>query len=325
MDGKAHFIMNRVIVLSIFCFSLVGCGADEPVYDVPLTFQPYVDRFIDMAAEYGHDIDFSDTGLTIRFRERVDLETGGVCRGDHLIEIEKVFWEDLSEFDKEGLIFHELGHCELFRGHRNDKLPNGEWASRMRGSPIPEGSNAVINYAGSRLAYYRQEFFNTALAAPDWVDRRAEYDDPAILNRIEVVSIQNQETFEESAIGISQGNFEIEVDMISGTSEGFVGIQFMGAANDDRIRVGFNRDGLFAIDSGNDVWGLMYLEEDFDKVLDGANKITIRRQGDFYYVFLNEEFIYWFDYKIPQRESVASLNAGTLGVPWYMSVKVYSI
>ena len=32
---------------------------------------------------------------------------------NHQIEIEKFFWDDLSEFDKEGLIFHELGHLKL--------------------------------------------------------------------------------------------------------------------------------------------------------------------------------------------------------------------
>lgn len=310
------------LFLALSLLSL-SCSDEEAEYNVPLTFQPYVDSFIVEAAKHGQTIDFSDTGLSIQFRDAVDQETGGVCKGNHQIEIEKFFWEDLSEFDKEGLIYHELGHCELDRRHRNEKLANGEWASRMRGSPIPDGDNAVINYAGSRLEYYREEFFNSTLSAPDWVNRRLSYNESTV-DRV-VDNFFTTDGFDNAYIGLSQTNFEIEVEMTTGTSEGFVGIQFMGASNDDRIRIGYNRDKLFAIDSGNDVWGLMFLREDYNKINDGVNKITIKRVEEFYYVFLNEEFIYWFDYKTPLRESVQSLNAGTLGVPEYLEVKVSSL
>jgi len=313
-----------IVVLALFIVIATGCSEDEPVYDVPPEFQTYVDRFIVEAAKYGQDIDFSDTGLSIQFRDAVDQETGGVCLGNHQIEIEKFFWDDLSEFDKEGLIFHELGHCELGRPHRNDKLPNGEWASRMRGSPIPDGDNAVINYAGSRLEYYRQEFFtNTSTAIPSWASRSASINDA--FDRVEVDLIENQETFDEAYLGLSQGDFEIDIIMNSGTSEGFVGVQFMGSSNDDRIRIGYTREGLFAIDSGNLVWGLMFLRENYSLLQSGDNRLTIRREGEIYNVFVNDVFVYWFDYLTPFRETVSSLNAGTLGTPEYKSVSIQSL
>ncbi len=315
--------IKLVVILTMLYLLASSCSEDEPVYDVPLTFQPYVDAFIIEAAKHGQTIDFSDTGLSIQFRDAVDQETGGVCKGNHQIEIEKFFWEDLSEFDKEGLIFHELGHCELNRRHRNDKLPNGEWASRMRGSPIPDGDNAVINYAGSRLEYYREEFFNTEIATPEWANRRLAYEE-SMIDEVKD-NFFDVEEFDNAYIGLSNSNFEIEVTLNTGSSEGFVGVQFMGSSNADRIRVAYNRDKSFAIDSGNEVWGLMFFEEDLELISSGDNMITIRRVGDFYYVFLNREFIYWFDYKVPLRESVQSLNAGSLGVPVYKEVKVVSL
>ena len=46
-------------------------------------FEVYVDRFIEEAASRGKIIDFTDTGLSIEFRDAVDVETGGVCRRNH--------------------------------------------------------------------------------------------------------------------------------------------------------------------------------------------------------------------------------------------------
>ena len=83
----------------------MSCGGDDAVYEVGADFEPYVQRFIQEAAKYGHNIDFSDSGLSIVFREAVDKETGGVCRGNHDIEIERFHWNNLTEFDKRKQLF----------------------------------------------------------------------------------------------------------------------------------------------------------------------------------------------------------------------------
>ena len=307
--------------LLLITILLMGCSEDPPEINVDPVFQEFVDEFIEEAATYGQEIDFSDTGLSIQFRDAVDRGSSGVCLGNHRIEIETVFWAGLTDFDKQGLIFHELGHCELNRPHRNDRLANGEWASRMRGDPIPEGQNAVINYAGTRLDYYISEIFLDREAPfPDWQNRTAEFDE--VLERIPEVNLENIVTFEEFVPGISSGDFEIEVVMNAKDSEGFVGIQFMGASDDSRVRIGYNDEGTFAIESGNLIWGLMFLRDNFNLLNPGDNMITIRRQGDFYFVFLNETFVYWFDYFVPSRESVSSLNAASRGAPSYERISV---
>ncbi len=317
--------MNKTLIccfyLSLIVVVFIGCSEDPPEINVDPVFQVFVDEFIEEAARFGQDIDFSDTGLSIQFRDAVDRGSSGVCLGNHRIEIETAFWGGLTDFDKQGLIFHELGHCELDRPHRNDKLANGEWASRMRGDPIPEECNAVINYAGTRLEYYISEFFLDRTAPlPDWQNRTAEFTEQ--FDRITELNLQNIVEFEEFVPGISSGDFEIEVVINANNSQGFVGIQFMGASDNSRVRIGYNDEGTFAIDSGDLIWGLMYLEENFDLIEDGNNRITVRRQGDFYFVFLNETFVYWFDYFRPSRESVSSLNAATRGAPEYESITV---
>ncbi|MEZ4848016.1 MAG: hypothetical protein R3B93_05215 [Bacteroidia bacterium] len=161
---KSHFIL-----LSIILLIWTGCRENpQKEIIIPSEFQEYVDRFIAEGAVRGYEIDFSDTGLLIEFRDAVDTESGGVCfLGRHHIQIEKFYWDNANDLEKEGVIFHELGHCELDRLHRNDTLPNGEWLSRMRGDPIPQWASAVINYSGSRREYYIDELFDQTTPIPD--------------------------------------------------------------------------------------------------------------------------------------------------------------
>ena len=37
------------------------------------------------------------------------------------IQIDRTFWESASDAAKENLMFHELGHCILIRGHKETK------------------------------------------------------------------------------------------------------------------------------------------------------------------------------------------------------------
>lgn len=326
LSPKYFFQVLSITSISIF---FVSCSNEPPAIDVLPQAQQYVDRFIEEGAARGVNIDFTDSGLSIVFRDAVSKESGGVCLGNHQIEIEKFFWDELSDREREGLIFHELGHCELIRPHRNDKLVNGEWASRMRGDPIPEGANAVINYSGTRRIYYIDEMFDSSIPAPSWVGRRLDYDAVAMADKnilLDESFTEGIASYDETVFDLLNGNFEIETTLNSGESEGFVGMQVLGTSNDDRIRIAFSRDGEFIIDSGSAVWDLMYYDEDQNGVDNlGDNKLVLRRVDDFYYVYLNDQFIYWFDYKRPTRSTIVSLNSGALGNPSFKSVRAYTI
>lgn len=69
---------------------------------------------------------------------------------------------------KEDLIFHELGHGLLGRGHLNTTLENGDWKSIMCGGDMINEREWNINYRGERRAYYLDELFEESTAAPDF-------------------------------------------------------------------------------------------------------------------------------------------------------------
>jgi hypothetical protein len=91
------------------------------------------------------------------------------------IEIDKSYWKAIGEYSggdlqREHLIFHEMGHGILDRDHENGFLPNGDWKSLMCGGDRVDGKSWNINYAGERRAYYIRELFDKNTAVPDFAD-----------------------------------------------------------------------------------------------------------------------------------------------------------
>ena len=300
----------RVAILIGLGLLLIGCDK-APVYHVAPPFEPYVQRFIEEAAARGVVIDFSDTGLFIQFREAFDSESSGVCRADHHIEIEKVYWDDLSDTQREGLIFHELGHCELSRGHINDVLSNGEWKSRMRGYPLPEDRSAVINYNGIRRDYYVDELFDIGTPEPSWTSISMAYNDPATADAVILVDIEDEQTaFDERLSLSSASNFEIEVEVNAGFSESWVGVYWGGMDLSSAFYVVYDNANQVLIGSAASLWGVMYQIIGYPGLNDDWNKLTIRRVADKYFIFINEQFVYWFDYQVSQSNAVRSLQSG---------------
>lgn len=293
-----HFIFRSFLIVIIL--SGLTCQKEQMgTIDIHPKFQIYVDRFVQEAAQRGHLIDFSDTGLKIEFRNAVDVETGGVCRGNHHIEIEKFYWEDLTDADKEGLIFHELGHCELNRRHRNDTLPNGEWSSRMRGSPIPEELSAVINYSGVRREYYIDELFDEATPVPDWATYAPAYGEIANRQREQIFFTDSTFTnFRKNFILDKEDDFEIELEVDIYQSLSYVGIQFGGSIFESSFRIVYTGYGKIIIDSGKNLYGTMRDISNSPVIKSGFNKLTLRKEGDRFLVYINEQFIYW--YEVPE-------------------------
>ena len=78
-------------------------------------FEPYIARFVE---EKGKPLLY-DVRITFSQGERSrNMATGAVC--DIItrnIYIDREYWNNLRDEFRELLIFHELGHCELNRGH----------------------------------------------------------------------------------------------------------------------------------------------------------------------------------------------------------------
>jgi len=129
--------------------------------------QIYVDQFFIEAEKRGMN-------LKRRKLEVVFNDTIRVCglgykdyegKGTRRVEINMTShcWKQESELRKEILLFHELGHAILERGHKNRRLPNGMFASIMT-----EGSGLYSEYRLELRDYYVDELFNPNEPVPEW-------------------------------------------------------------------------------------------------------------------------------------------------------------
>ena len=56
--------------------------------------------------------------------------------------IDKSYWDNASDLEKEFLVFHELGHCVLNRDHLDESDPFGNCISIMTSG----NAQCIINY-----------------------------------------------------------------------------------------------------------------------------------------------------------------------------------
>ena len=81
------------------------------------------------------------------------------------IAINDQCWWQRSSYDREILVFHELGHAALARLHRDDTMPNGTRASIMNGGRI---IGLYTSITLDRRPYYLDELFDPDTPTPTW-------------------------------------------------------------------------------------------------------------------------------------------------------------
>lgn len=134
----------------------------------------YVDRFYAEAEIRG--IELSRDNLEVIFR---DLSEESVCglgnsryEGTDLRKVEispePFCWGGRSEWSRENLIFHELGHAVLARPHINDLLPNGLPKDMMCGSGTCDNFSVYGQYTLGKRTYYLDKLFKGFTSIPDW-------------------------------------------------------------------------------------------------------------------------------------------------------------
>lgn len=146
----------RAILFLIFLSVLVGCGRS-----IPPEFQPYVDKFLSDAQAQGR------TGVEIKYLDIKFGEIGedgvdGDCETGFLstptITIVKRYWDRYPESLREVLLYHELGHCILGRGHRDDQVEDG-----YHNRPVSIMNTYLLAssyYLPNRADYIRELFGN---------------------------------------------------------------------------------------------------------------------------------------------------------------------
>lgn len=266
------------------------------VYNVDPEFEPYVQEFILEAAKRGKTIDFSDSGLSIQFSDLPLTDANGVCYlGRYQIEIDKADWFSFTERFRSYLLFHELGHCELDRLHRNDQFDDGSWKSILKGSPFLDAQNRKpVPYFGFRIDYYIDELFNESLTDPEWSAVSFDYVQEIETDEFRVVEPTGNRLNERFQNFTADYELELTFDLIDSrgtwtTMEwGATGLNyFIRIIPDWGYYVGVAENGIYNI--------LHYRRE-----INSANgrpidNITIRQGEGYEQIFVNEEFIFHLD------------------------------
>ena len=161
---KGLFLLSISVLLS----GCGGGGGTKVVYVVGEPFQSYVDSFVEAAYASGRVL--SGGRLRIEFGDIDNPKSVGRCYYyESRVVMRRSFWESSSDVTKKILIFHELGHCLLFRKHDKTFLETGRPRSLMY--PVVINSVTYMSF----IEYYNMELFSKAGPRPLEVDR--EYDD----------------------------------------------------------------------------------------------------------------------------------------------------
>ncbi len=292
--------MRYALYLFSFSIFLSACRP-EPTevsnINVDEAFEPYVNSFIQEGAKRGYDIDFSDTGLSIVFGNIVNAsasctEIAGHDSGSHQILVNKDAWHTLNDSLRERLIFHELGHCELNRVHRNDKFEDGSWKSIMRGDPLSEADEKLpIPYFGFRKDYYINELFEESVSLPDWADLKFEYDEIPASSKTPLIEAQGLPNIQDT-IDFEIEDYELEIVLRTVSGED---ITWVAWGTTEQHYFFWMQDTDFHFAANAAFQGPFHFVQHPDLDFRESQKITIRQVGPFCKIFLNETFFFIVD------------------------------
>lgn len=109
-------------------------------------FEKYYNNKVKTPIIFGNDFEKSTIGVCITYNKHIKI-----------IQINPRFWNVANQYEKEALIFHELGHCELDKDHNDGFYQFKEHqtipASLMRSQLLD--SNTYTTYRN----YYIYELF----------------------------------------------------------------------------------------------------------------------------------------------------------------------
>jgi len=119
----------------------------------------YFSAFEAAAAARGLDIDLYVANITGEISEITEEHVAGQCTfssaAPNNVTIDKTFWDRSSVLFREFVVFHELGHCFLGRGHEEGVNADGTCSSIMRSGV----EDCRDNYRTTTRAEYLDELF----------------------------------------------------------------------------------------------------------------------------------------------------------------------
>lgn len=145
---------SLVSILLLVFLTTVACGQRKSQLSIE-GFEEYVTLFEERSSEIGSPLKVAD--LVIEFGDLANPRERGACEiiGDQTprVIISRTKWEKLDEASRRQLLFHELGHCVLFREHQEGRADTGIPLSLMH-------PYAIDSYTYSQFEdYYTEELF----------------------------------------------------------------------------------------------------------------------------------------------------------------------
>lgn len=120
---------------------------------------PYFQAFEEEARDRGFNIDLRASKMTGEITAVEDGAAGLCSYQSHMpnhVTIDIDFWKNASERLKEFVVFHELGHCELGRDHREAADGDGNCLSLMRSGL----GTCTDNYRSATRPAYLNELYD---------------------------------------------------------------------------------------------------------------------------------------------------------------------
>ena len=147
------------------CFALlftIGCSEEDDSVFVDPDLAPFFESFQAEANARGLDLSLSNLEIEGMFGNfDGSSRTLGQCRSGggerSAIIIDRQLWTPLAPVERELVMFHELGHCALGRGHRDDVTEDGVCVSIMHST-----FDGCINTfgTGTRAEFLDELFLN---------------------------------------------------------------------------------------------------------------------------------------------------------------------
>lgn len=148
----------KLLLVGFMALGFYACESDNlSTVSVDEELQPWFDLFVEEGAQRGVHVDLS--GITGIIENITSPNVAGSCSisgNNKTVRLDLRFWSAYSLLEKELVVFHELGHCYLERGHLETADVRGVCQSMMN-SGI---SNCRINYNLATRTTYLDELFD---------------------------------------------------------------------------------------------------------------------------------------------------------------------
>jgi hypothetical protein len=159
--------LKLTLLFAAIAVSASACAPKEKEHEAFLQvdgpFQDYVSNFEQASAEQGMPLRIVD--LILGFGSTPSLNETGVCEWAEnetpRIIINARIWNTLNDYDRQEVIFHELGHCVLRRIHQITEMM--AYNNTMR---IPSSVMYPYRIVGTvyrdNMAHYHGELFDAS-------------------------------------------------------------------------------------------------------------------------------------------------------------------